>query len=152
MNVIKCNMAGKQLELNIEKFKAIESLDFILNLINYLPVQITLPEDIILEKNTIKYIIMFLMDVGDNVEIADQQKEVLNNLKDLNLIKIIFKEAYLNVDNETRAFIRSKLFSLLTYNDRPLNADIDNYLRTPKQLFNALLQIMEYNYNDFFLM
>lgn len=145
-------MAGKQLELNIEKFKAIESLDFILNLINYLPVQITLPEDIILEKNTIKYIIMFLMDVGDNVEIADQQKEVLNNLKDLNLIKIIFKEAYLNVDNETRAFIRSKLFSLLTYNDRPLNADIDNYLRTPKQLFNALLQIMEYNYNDFFLM
>ncbi len=152
-NKIKYVHAGKDFEFNIGKFKAIESLDFILDIINYLPENIELPDEskTIMPKNLIKYIIFMVLEVGDLVEISSDQKELLTNIKDFNLIKIIFTEAYLNSDDITRNIIRNKLFSLLQIENGTVIGDIDNYIRKPKDLFNTLVKIMEYNYNDFFL-
>lgn len=153
-NKIKCNVYGKECTLIINKFKAIESLDFILDMINFLPENIILPntEQTLLSKDTIKYIIFMIMDVGETVEITEEQKSMISELKEMNLIKLIIKEAYLNSNNDDRAYIREQLFSLLKFEQGNITGEIDTYFKTNKSIFNALIKIMEFNYNDFFLM
>ncbi len=145
-------MGSSDLEFTIVKFKAMDSLDFIIDLISYLPETISLPDGTPLKRETVKYIIFMLMDVGVDVKIDQAQKDIINDVAQLNLIDIIFKESYANSNLEMRKHIRTQLISLLRMeNGGLISEDIDIFLKSPKAIFAALTKVVKFNYDDFFL-
>ena len=93
-----------------------------------------------------------VMDVGDNEELTELQKDVLNNAAEFDLLSLTFKEAYLNASIEKRTEIRNQLIKLLKMeNGEDLSADLEMFIKTPKEIFNALVKIVKFNYQDFFL-
>ena len=152
LNKINYKIADRELFFIITKFKAMEALDFILNLINNLPENISLPDGTTLQKYTIKTLVLMVMDVGDNEELTELQKDVLNNAAEFDLLSLTFKEAYLNASIEKRTEIRNQLIKLLKMeNGEDLSADLEMFIKTPKEIFNALVKIVKFNYQDFFL-
>ena len=80
------------------------------------------------------------------------QKELIKDLANADLIKLIFKEAYMNASADKRNDIREQLFSLLRMdNNEELPDEVERFIKTPKELFSAMVKIVKYNYEDFFL-
>ena len=152
MSKIAYNIGGRELEFKIIKFKANQSLDFIIDLINLLPQTLKMSPESNIDRDTIRYIIFMVMDVGDDVKLDDTQKELIKDLANADLIKLIFKEAYMNASADKRNDIREQLFSLLRMdNNEELPDEVERFIKTPKELFSAMVKIVKYNYEDFFL-
>jgi len=151
-NQIKYYFNNQEHYLTITKFKAFESLDFILSLCNFLPNDIKISEEVTIKKETIKYVIDIVMDIGENQSLHPDQQEYLKNLHEINILKLIFKEAFYNSGKEQRSLITNKLIGLLLQNNAPVQPElIDIIFDNPKKLFANLIKIFEFNYYNFFL-
>ena len=152
MNKIKYQLADRTGEFTIMKFRAIEALDFVIDMLNELPETLNLGEQSTLHKDTIKYIIFSVMDVGEDIKISDEQKKFLEDVAQIDLISLLFKEAYTNAPSNTREHFRQQLLELLRMeNGDPVTLSFDMLIKTPKAMFSALSNIVKYNYEDFFL-
>jgi hypothetical protein len=150
MSKIKYTHAGQEYSLNINKFKAEPSLDFIIDLINKLPEKFTLFNTEI-KRDTIKAYIFDKLNVNDYIHVDKEQIELFNNLHQINIFGMLFRESYSYCSTIERKEIRDSLLSLLTQANGTPAPDLHLFIKSPNQLFKILNEIVDYNYGDFFL-
>lgn len=141
---------GTQAFLKCNKFDAFKCLSFITKIIRYLPEN---SSDWAFSRKGAEAIIMSVMDTGIEVKLSQEQKDKLKLLSiEQDYFAQIFKLSYLNSEEDKQIELANELLKLYLYNNQILNIEIiDTIFDNPKILFNALLHVIRYNYNDFFI-
>lgn len=144
-------VAGQATSIICSKFKAFDCLSFIISVIQSLPVSVE-AKDFLLSKRGAEYLIMGVMDAGTTITLTHGEKAHYADLAEQDYFAKVFNAAFINADEFKQRELTQKLLSLYSYNNQPINEDVEFLVfNNAKLLMGALLHAIRYNYNAFFI-